>query len=243
MFKVIRKTPLPFLKKKEVWFADKPGLSGFLNSFYMTPKATKSILGYIKAPYFTKVIDLSAFDEVSLLASFEKNNTYKIKRAQREGVLFELEESLDLYIEYYNDFASSKNLKKIGSELKEFKNNLLVTKAVYENENLVMHSYLFDDEAKRAVLFHSSSLFRNEHDSKKRSLIGRANRFLHYQDMLYFLKRNYSIYDLGGYAYDTKDPQRVSINEFKDSFHGQLKRENNYYPIWKYFYDKLKGLI
>jgi hypothetical protein len=188
------------------------------------------------------VINLSDYDEKSLLHSFAKNTIYEIKRAMKEGISFEIETSLDTYINFYNNFASSKGLKKIGSDIRDYGDHLLITKALHDGETLVMHSYLFDNTFKRARLLHSASLFRNEHDNNKRSLIGRANRFLHYKDMLFFLEKYYKCYDLGGYAFGTDDPQRIKINEFKDSFRGKLVCEKSYYPVWKYLYDRLRVL-
>lgn len=241
MIKVIRSTPF-FVKKKEEWFAAKPQLSGFLNTFYIRLSYNKTAFGYKKVPHYTRMIDLGKYDEESLLSSFAKNTGYEIRKAERDGILFELETSYDLYIDFYNSFARSKGLGEIGPDVKDYSNNLLITKAVHDNETLVMHSYLYDDTVKRASLYHTASLFRNEHDSKKRRMISRANRFLHYKDMLFFLQQNYRAYDFGGYAYETKDPERIKINEFKDSFHGELVYENSYYPIWKYLYDGLRIL-
>lgn len=241
MIKVVRSTPF-LVKKKEAWFGDKPQLSGFFNTFYIMPSYDKITFGYKRVPLYTKIIRLDNYDHESLLHSFDKHTICKIKKAIKDGILFEIEPSYDSYIDFYNSFAGGKGLKKIGSEIKEYSDNFLITKAVYNKETLVMHSYLYDFTIKRTLIIHSASLYRDEYDSSKRSLIGRANRFLHYQDMLFFLQKGFVTYDLGGYAYQTKSPERIRINEFKDSFNGQLVREYNYYPAWKYIYDALRGL-
>lgn len=241
MITIVKSTPF-FIKKKDIWFADKPKLSGFFNTFYWTPSYNKALFGFKRVSHYTKLIDLSKYDDESLLSSFVKNTGYEVRKAERDGVLFGFETSYDFYISFYNSFARGKGLREIGQEMKDYNNNLLITKAVYEDEIVVIHSYLYDNLVKRASLFHTASLFREEHDSKKRRIISRANRFLHYKDMLYFLHQGYKAYDFGGYAYETKDPERININEFKDSFHGELVCETSYYPIWKYLYDGVKAI-
>lgn len=236
MIEIIRSTPF-LIKKKDVWFAEKPRLSGFFNTFYISPSYKKAVVGYKRVPVYTKIIDLENYNEESLLSSFAKNTSYEIRKAERDGVTFEIETSYDVYINFYNSFARGKGLREIGPDIKNYSSNLIITKAVYDHEILVIHSNLFDNSTKRASLFHTASLFRSEHDSKKRRLISRANRFLHYNDMLYFLHKDFKTYDFGGYAYKTTDPEAIKINEFKDSFHGRLECENSYYPIWKYLYD------
>lgn len=241
MITIIRSSPF-LIKKKETWYADKPKISGFFNTFYITPLYHKPVLGFKRITHYTTIIKLTDFDETSLLHSFAKNTTYEIKRAMKEAISFEIETSLDTFLNFYNSFARGKGLKELGVDMRDYGNQLLITKAVYDNEPLVMHSYIYDNTFKRVRLLHSASLFRNEHDNNKRSLIGRANRHLHYKDMLFFLEKNYKAYDLGGYAFGTDDPQRIKINEFKDSFRGNLVCEKNYYPAWKYLYDRLKGV-
>ena len=90
--------------------------------------------------------------------------------------------------------------------------SLVITQAIdSENKSLVMHSYLCDKDNKRVRLLHSASLFRSD-DQNIRSLVGMANRFLHFKDMTYF---NYMVYDFGGYAFETNDEQLKNINDFR----------------------------
>jgi len=65
-------------------------------------------------------------------------------------------------------------------------------------------------------------------------VVGRANRFLHYEDIRYFKEHGYETYDLGGYAKDTQDPKLQGINVFKESFGGTIVEQYNYYsPLYK----------
>ncbi|MNI71773.1 hypothetical protein D3C73_1276650 [compost metagenome] len=116
---------------------------------------------------------------------------------------------------------------------------MLITKATYDNVDIVMHSYVIDKHSKRARLLHSSSLFRNEDGTNIRAIIGRANRLLHFADIQYFKEMGFVTYDLGGYATDIQDQALANINQFKSSFGGQLKKENDYIPYLMVWLSKL----
>ena len=64
----------------------------------------------------------------------------------------------------------------------------------------------------RARLLYSASHFRS-YDKNYRALIGRANRFLHWEDMVHLKKYGMSIYDMGGIGAN-------SIAGFKKGFGG-----------------------
>ena len=84
---------------------------------------------------------------------------------------------------------------------------------------------------------------RSTDDGERRSLIGRANRALHYLNMLNFKDRGITTYDLGGYALGTQDPELQEVNEFKDSFGGQLIEESNYISLPLHWARKLNALL
>ncbi len=75
-----------------------------------------------------------------------------------------------------------------------------------------------------------------------RSLVGMANRFLHFKDMTYFKDNNYMVYDFGGYAFETNDEQLKNINDFKDSFGGTLIHESDYMPLILFVIIKIKNI-
>jgi hypothetical protein len=98
-----------------------------------------------------------------------------------------------------------------------------------------MHAYLVDPSILRARLLYSASQHLSSNVASERAIIGRMNRYLHFQDMLYFKELNYKVYDMGGYAYETKDEVLQNINKFKDGFGGNLVCEYDYWP-WYYKY-------
>lgn len=237
---IIPVPPFNWIKKKEIWFAEKPNPLGILNSFYSICAYEKPMIGYTTIPYYTKIIDLATFTGETLLQSFHKSCIYKIRRAEREGVSFHIENSFDKFESFYNEFAKEKGLPAIEKKVRAFKTTFFITKATFNEEVIVMHSYIVDKKIGRAFMHHSASLFRDESDSGKRNIIGMANRFLHYMDMVYFLKRGYKTYDLGGYGYKSDAPEIQGINRFKDEFNGRLVREHHYYPFWRGLYKTLQ---
>jgi hypothetical protein len=103
-----------------------------------------------------------------------------------------------------------------------------VTKATANDETLVMHSYILDCESLRVALYKSSSSYHVEQNAAKRNFIGRANRWLHFQDINYFKSYGFKVYDFGGYAKSTLDAKLKNINNFKKSFGGSIVEESNY---------------
>ncbi|MCL1927432.1 MAG: hypothetical protein FWG07_01380 [Treponema sp.] len=140
---------------------------------------------------------------------------------------------------FFNAFALSKNLPPIGEEEFNFlfENNVYIIRGVlYNDEVLVYHSYITVN--KRARLMHSASLFRNQTDTAFKNLIGRANRLLHWDDICFFKKNDYLIYDFGGISIDSKNQGIQAINKFKEGFGGTpVKEYKSYIPL------TLKGLI
>jgi hypothetical protein len=131
--------------------------------------------------------------------------------------------------EFYNGFARSKNLR--GCNIPKMLalndvNSLAITSAYAESgELLCYHAYIVDGY--RARLLYSASHYRNMPDSAHRSLIGRANRYLHWRDISFFKKQYYSIYDFGGLSLN-EEAELKSIDEFKMGFGGQVVMEYNF---------------
>jgi lipid II:glycine glycyltransferase (peptidoglycan interpeptide bridge formation enzyme) len=90
---------------------------------------------------------------------------------------------------------------------------------------MVFHTYII--AGNRARLAQSVSLFRMSDDGSFRNLTGRANRLLHWEDMLYFKRLGYSIYDFGGVNPDTANEETNAITRFKECFGGRRVVEYN----------------
>lgn len=221
----------PFLKGNVIWFGHKPKVWSCLFTIYKQSSYCKAAIGYKRQPFYTKVIDLSCTEE-ELLKGFRKNTIYEVARAQREEVHTMIEHDSAVFVEFYNRFSITKGLTQVTlNKLKRYASSLVITKATMANEEVAMHAYVADHNSKRVRLLYSASLYRLEARSEERSAIGRANRFLHFKDMVNFKKRGFCEYDLGGYALNTSDPGLIGINHFKDGFSGELREESDFLPF------------
>ena len=220
----------PFLKRRIVWFSSKPRIWNCFATIYKQSAYCKPVPGYKRDAFYTKIIDLTQ-DEKLLQEGFKKNTSYEVGRAVRDGVVTSIESCPNTFRRFYNLFAQTKNLNQISaSKLRSYGPNLIITKAVYQDLNVVMHSYVIDPDLKRVRLLHTASLYRNEDNAEMRSVIGRANRLLHFMDMRHFKSLGYIEYDLGGYALNTRNKILDGINKFKDGFGGVLREESDYSP-------------
>lgn len=231
------------LKARNVYFAEKPRLADALGfTTYTACASTAETPFFVRADTHTKIIDLRR-NAAEIFGKFNATTRYEIKRSVRDGTVCRAESDFDRFFAFHNEFAQSKRLPFSSDYVLLYRNHLAITKAMLGEEILCMHSYLVDSDIGRATQFTSSSLFRLQDDSQKRNLIGRANRNLHYRDMLLFKERGYTTYDLGGYALDTADGSLESINKFKDDFGGELLRESNYFSYPRIVLERIKKLI
>jgi len=108
----VKKTKWRIIPYIEKFFYEKPQYLDALRIIdYNAARDIKNYFGFKKKRIFTKVIDLiSTPDE--LLAQFKKNTKYEIKRAEKDGVRFEIEGNVESYLSFYNAFAKSKKTIK-----------------------------------------------------------------------------------------------------------------------------------
>ncbi len=239
---ITQQVTFSILKINKIWFGEAVKFSPIRE--YKQATFNCKQFGYQKSSFFTKLIDLRAGQEV-LKSPMSKTMKYKIRRAKREGVIFEKEKNNLAIIPFYNEFAkTNNNLTAIDTKyIASINPNLVVTKAVIGNEPLVMHGYIVDRKIGRVRLLFSASQPRSKVDADKNALLGRANRFLHFEDMLYFKAENFDVYDFGGYAKDTTDQALQGINRFKDGFGGVLIEEFDYTPLWIASLRKVKEML
>lgn len=232
------------IRRNLIFFADEPFLQHGLFDIYMQSLSKKSKFGFKRVPKFSKLIDLSVNNFEN---SFNKENHYQIRKGKCDGINCISTDDIKEFVLYHNDFIQKKNLSGLLSE-KELKiyGDALVIRTAYLNvdQYLVFHSYLLDRSIKRVRLFHSvSNLYDNTLTPSQKQLIGRANRLLHYDDMLHFREQGILIYDFGGYAYQTNDKSLKGINNFKDSFGGTMVEESNYEFFLIFGIKKLKNSV
>jgi hypothetical protein len=212
------------------WFADKPLASdSYKLVYHYHCKHLGPLKGVTRERKFTKLLDIS-IDEDKLMAAFGKTTRYEVRRAGNSDELqFGLVSNWETFLKYYNGFAALKEMPEMDPTiLRSYWPHCVVTEACFEGQPLVMHTYVVDPVASRINLTYSATHFRGEVDRELRRKQGRANRWLHHQDMLHFKREGYACYDFGGYAFETTDKSLQAVNEFKDSFGGELVEESNY---------------
>lgn len=232
-----------FLKIHHFWFSRKPKFFDlFKFSLYFHSQSKSQLFGFRQKPKFTILVDISLPDEDILKAASETTR-YEVRRASRDNIRAEREKSLNTFCDFSNKAADAKKRGHLSlAGLLPYWPDMYVTKVMQENEVLAMHSYLIDKIIGRVALLHSVSLFRLEPDSGRRNAISRANRWLHYQDMLLFKRMGMTDYDFGGYAKNTTDPELSSINAFKLGFGGVVVEESNYISWIIVLWNRLRGI-
>lgn len=213
---------------EEFWF-DEPLPSRGVDVAWLHQRPAIPEIARPSAKY-TLVVDLTLPDE-QLLANMQSETRYEIRRAQnKDGLKFRAPvvpdaSSLAAFHDLFAQFAADKGLSPVPIEYLEAiakAGVLRLGSIVHEDEVIVWHSYLVIGS--RVRLLHSASLFRG-HAPARRSLIGRANRLLHWLEMQHFRDAGATLYDFGGWyaGQDHEDFQRV--NRFKEGFGGTVRQE------------------
>lgn len=225
-----------FLRIREVYFSDRlvdSDRDADITCFIQSRQRALS-----SEEFRTLVIDLRD-DEDGIYMGFRKNTRYEISRAQKsDGFGVEVNEaptSRDIaqFVGFYDEFARETRVGRANRGKLEALSGVgaLVLSCVSDpqGEALVRHAYVCDRE--RARLLYSASYFRRSVDPASRALIGRANRLLHWEDMRFFRRQGFAMYDLGGISSDLNNTEQQNINKFKESFGGvELVEYKTYTP-------------
>lgn len=161
----------------------------------------------------------------AILAGFDESCRRQIRRAGREDALrYEMPQEpaaeLREFADFFDVFARQKGLwlaDRHWLTRAAEAGQLALSRALRNGETLVWHAHL--RAGRTAQLAHSASWFRGT-DGDHRSLVARANRWLHWQDMLAFKAAGALHYDWGGMFADESTPERAGINRFKRTFGG-----------------------
>ncbi len=179
------------------------------------------------------ITDLKAEPD-ELFQRFNKNYRYEINRANKEGIqcvsylseeLRSNPEVLALFEREYSDFVKSKGIANAynKSAMNQYiaHSNVLLTRASKDGRVCAQHIYLHDKSIAR--LLYSVSNFRTE--GLDPSLVGRANKYLHWYDIQYLWKEGIEILDWGGIS-SIENPN--GVDRFKKGFGGE---ECTYYNV------------
>ena len=194
---------------------------------------------FIKKSKYTVLVPLNSSDEGLLMAAKTKTRN-QIRRALKDGVVCEESNDMKEFVEYYNAFAKDKGLGVISEQTCiKYGNSLILTKAIKDGTILCYHANLLDDESRRSILLYSASLRLSENIN--RTLIGNANRLLHYFDFCCLRDKGMNIYDFGGIYTGDKDKAKMGIADFKQSFGGEKAPVYTYYSPLYYMLMILTG--
>lgn len=215
-----------FVRIAEYWNGEEAYLKGVdIERYFQQPQR---IEGMFCRDFYTILIDLLD-DPETLLARMKRDTRYEIRRAEREGFIYDFFSGSDAavfkeFCDYYDEFARQKNQPRMRrpwlSLLAESGALNLTRIATPAGDTLVWHGYHCSSQ--RATLLYSASIFRDDESSAHRNLVGRANRYQHWLDILRFKAQGLSIYDLGGWYEGAEDQKRLSINRFKEEFGGNI---------------------
>jgi hypothetical protein len=187
--------------------------------------------GIPSKPFLTIVNDISGTEE-SVMGSIAKDCRYQIRRAGKDGLSAEFipdpASRLDEFCEFFEGFARSKSIapaSRLWLDAACRAGQLVLTTASCKGSVLVWHAYLVVGAT--CWLEHSASYFRGG-NGEFTHLVGRANRWLSWQDILAFRTRGIIRYDWGGLWQDESTPDRAGINGYKKSFGGRVERRWEY---------------
>lgn len=211
----------------EVWFGEEPPRDAGVDIVQYRQRETP-IDASRNQPFLTLVSDLSAAAD-AIASGFGKDCRHKIRRADsRDGLRMELivepESRIDEFRAFFDAFAQEKSIVPSDPDwlLAACRAGQLVLSGAWSGaEVLVWHAYVLRGQSVR--LQHSASYFRNR-ESSYRALVGRANRWLHWRDMLKFKEMGILRYDWGGMFEDESTPERAGVNRFKRDFGGRDER-------------------
>jgi hypothetical protein len=223
-----------FLNVRENWFSYEFKLSDIfsINAYLVIKNFKQKKIWGIKKITYTVENSLELEKDV-ILSRFSSTFRYDVRKSEKEGIECLFNQDIDGFVDFYNKFAINKKIPPTNRRrITEMGENLKLSFAFLDRQVLAAHSYLIDNEVGIARLFHSASLrFNNNIDT---SIVARANKLLHFRDMLYFKEQGFKVYDFGGYAENTNNESLIGINKFKISFGGERVICLNYYSIGYY---------
>ncbi len=227
-----RKHGINFYK---VWFAeDKVPHKGIISYRQMKKEYGNS------EEFDTLITDLTE-DPEEIKNRFAKNCKYEVNRASREDITVRhisamdiKDEDIDSFIEFFKEFWESKDMElgspdRLREEMISYRDIGALSYSIASvcGKDTVYHTYIYDEN--RVRLWHSASLYREEsEDGNARKLTGFANRFAHYDDMLYFKDKGLKIYDWGGAG---RGEDVINITRFKESFGGIAEKSYDYEEV------------
>ncbi len=234
---VVRKDK--FLLRGDIWFDGEPeeianGVD-VLYYYYQTTKPPTQNIEFDEE--YTILLDLTK-EQDEIWKNLSKNNRYEIRRAsQKDQVIYELLDDINsnvinIYFDFYDQFALQKGLRKLSksdrARLISYANAGVLRLShvkLKDGNTLTWHAYCCSKN--RVFLLHSASI-KNPNNTAYQSLLGRANRYHHWQDIVKFKNLGVSLYDFGHFHAGTTDYKLLNLDQFKEGFGGQIFKHFNW---------------
>jgi lipid II:glycine glycyltransferase (peptidoglycan interpeptide bridge formation enzyme) len=229
-----------FILRGDIWFDEKPEkISNLDVLYYYYQMAPPTNLEVEFEEEYTLVLDLTKEQDV-LWKTLKKDNRYKIRRAvEKDRVVYEFLEWIDSnilndFLNFYKQFTLQQGLKSLSkqaiSRLESYANaGVLKLSRVKSQAGHPLAWRVYYYSKNRIFPLHSASN-RHSTDASYNQMIGRANRYHRWQDILQFKSLGVLLYDFGGLYINTTEQHLLNINDFKEEFGGELVRNFN----WRY---------
>ena len=175
--------------------------------------------------------------ESEIFDSFEKKNRQECRRAEKENVICSIsfnpkDDEIKEFCTFQNDFAKEKGLNPCSYEkLLRFKEIgvLVISKAKVNFSDKICSYHVHLANTNRARTLFAVSNYHEHDDSNSRNMVGRANRYLFWNDIKEFKYRGIPLFDFGGIALKDDDQSLKNIDRFKKSFGGDVVSEYTFY--------------
>lgn len=181
--------------------------------------------------FYTLHVDLSP-DPETILANMRKNTARDIRAAEaKDGLTWTVLEAptaadLEAFARFHDENPRAQGqLPAPRERLKALHDAGLVQLSQVQDRTgrvLVRHALLPFPRSGILQLNAMVSLRPEEGDKALAGAVGRANRWLFYQEFRHYRDRGFRTYDLNGWYAGLTDEKRLRINQFKEGFRGRI---------------------
>lgn len=221
-----------FLNIQESWFDGTITLRDLLSFKVVYHLKSDRKMFAIREITHTLELDLQQEKE-KIFSNFSKANRQQVRKAEEEGITIEINNDIDTFVDFFNDFAAKKDTYATSRErIIEKKDYLVLSFARFESKIIAAQSFLVDKDKK--IVRHYQTANKRFDDNVNKNFVGQANKYLLVNNLLRFKEEGYKIFDFGGFVPDTKDESLMGINNYKLKFGGEIKECKDYYslPYW-----------
>jgi hypothetical protein len=169
-----------------------------------------------------------------LLSTIRSHTRRKLRQAEKDNLVCECSNGGNLDIvkmvaDHFDRCGQLKNLVRASRTrlLTLARSGALDVSFVHDYGGEILSAISYLRMPGRARALYAAAAFRRTKDLARRAAIGRANRYLVWQDILRLKKAGVRIFDFGGYYTGSEDQEKLRINTFKKEFGGVVLHEHN----------------